>query len=134
MQKLGFKPKPINMVLGSATVALEPGSLRAYGTVTKPRPSDSAPLAEWDEYWDSRLASLSDQMDWLREDMNKADNELSERLKRESVERQEAVGRLEERLKVVVGGKGGGGLVRAWWGFFITGVGALLQGLAAQLG
>jgi hypothetical protein len=66
--------------------------------------------------------------------MKEADERLAKRLKVERAERHAGDARLEERLKVVVGGEGGSGIAKAWWGFFITGVGALLQGLAGQLG
>jgi hypothetical protein len=131
MRTLGIKPKPSHVRLEPAELKLSTGQVRPQAT--KPRPTIGAPRTEWNEYWDSRLGNLSEQIDWLRKDMKEANDSLAKRLKAESAERHTAITRLEERLKVVVGGEGGRGLVRTWWGLAITAVGALLQGLAQGL-
>jgi hypothetical protein len=126
---LGLGPKPITIPIDSAAMELEAArSIHPYKT--KPHPSDAAPHSEWVEYWDSRLGNLSDQLAWLKEDMKEADNDLAKRLKAEAAERQTAHAELSERLKVLVGGEGGSGLVRTWVGLAITMVGVLLSGLA----
>jgi hypothetical protein len=113
-RRLGFKPKPITIHAEPATLTVTAGEARVL--TTKGRPSDAAPHSQWTAYWDSRLGNLSDQIDWLREDMKEADNDLGARLKAERVGRHEAIAQLQERLRVVVGGEGGRGLRRTWWG------------------
>jgi hypothetical protein len=124
---LRIKPNRVTVQVHPATLTLEALPARVY--TTKARPSDGAPLSQWNEYWDSRLKNLSDQITWVREDMKKEDDSLARRLKDENAERHTAVAQLEERLTSVVGGEGGRGLARTWWGFAVTAFGVLLQGL-----
>jgi hypothetical protein len=105
-------------------------TLTARGTVTKGRPSDAAPHSQWTAYWDSRLSALSEQIAWLKQDTEKAHRALAEQLTTERTERHEAIDQLQERLKVVVGGEGGRGLRRTWWGLAVTALGVLLQGVS----
>jgi hypothetical protein len=128
-RRVGFKPHT-RAHAGVATAFGAAATLAARGTVTKGRPSDAAPHSQWTAYWDSRLEALSDQMTWLKEDMEKGDRGLAEKLSTEQTERHEAIVQLQERLRVVVGGEGGRGLRRTWWGLAVTALGVLLQGVS----
>jgi hypothetical protein len=132
-RRLGIKPAGRLVQLeGTASSMGLAGSARLL--VTKGRPSEAASLAEWNAYWDSRLENLSDQITWLHQDTKEANDRLAKRLEAESTERHAGDARLEERLTVVIGGEGGSGLAKTWWGLAITFVGSLLQGLAQGLG
>jgi hypothetical protein len=127
-RRLGFKPPARVVQLGTALMEVSAlGGVRAFST--KPRPSDAASLTEWNEYWDSRLGNLADQIGWLKQDMKKADHELGARVSAESDARSAAVSDLQQRMRTAIGGQDGRGLVKTWWGLALTFVGVLLQGL-----
>ena len=69
-------------------------------------------------------------MTWLTHDMEKADRDLAEKLATERAEREEQIAQLQDRLRVVLGGEGGRGLTRPFWGLVVTALGVLLQGVS----
>lgn len=131
-QRIGPKPQP-RVVQGSVALDGVAAVGTARGVVTKARPSDDATLSEWNEYWESRLGNLSERIDLVTMDLRDADRKTQERLAAESSARSEGDRKLEERLRVVVGGEGGSGLVKTWWGLAVAGAGTLVSGLAGML-
>jgi hypothetical protein len=113
------------LAVADAATATGVARLRAQGV--RGRPSEDAPLDEWNAYWESRINNLGQRLDWVVEDMQQADAENTRRITEEARQRETAITRLEERLLVVVGGDGGRGLVRTWWGLILIGCGAFLQ-------
>lgn len=131
---LGFKSKPTNAEVGTAASGFG-GAFSARVLKAKARPSDDdAPPSEWHAYWDSRLENLSVQLAWLMEDTKEADRDLGQRLSDEAAERQTADAELSERLRVVLAGEGGSGLVKTWSGLALTLFGVLLSGVAQVIG
>ena len=127
---VGSKGQPVNLQISGSLSALRvTGDVRL--SVIKARPSEDAPLAEWNAYWDSRLAELRERIDLVAEDRREADEEIRDRLTQESSDRKEENRRLESRLRAVVGGEEGSGLVKTWWGLVVTAVGVALQGVAS---
>ena len=127
------KPRHHHVEARDSAVGIESaGEVRAQGT--RGRPTDDAPLPEWNLYWESRLNNLDQRLDWLTEDMRKADMANATRIAQLTERFETAIARLEERLRVVVGGEGGRGLIRTWWGLIAIGAGAIFQVAGGLIG
>jgi hypothetical protein len=125
-RRIGLKPPPKVVQLGGAVETDMLASARLQ--TTKARPSEAASLAAWNDYWESRLGNLAEQIQWARHDMKKADNDLAKRISDEASARSAAVAELQARVRTVVGGEGGRGLVKTCWGLALAFVGVLMQG------
>lgn len=66
--------------------------------------------------------------------MREADARNAERIAEVTKTVETEIPRLQERLRDVVGGKGGRGLVRTWWGLVAIGGGAVLQVVGGLIG
>ncbi|MCA1693388.1 MAG: hypothetical protein LC749_00910 [Actinobacteria bacterium] len=130
--KLGRK-RVHRVVIGS-TVGATASVGHARGQLTRTRPADDAPLAEWNLYWESRVDNLDERLGDLQRDTKAADDLLERRVAGEEAARVSADTELAENLRMIIGGKEGSGLVKAWWGLFATALGTLLQGIAPIFG
>jgi hypothetical protein len=101
-------------------------ALPIHPAMTKPRPRAAAPASEWNTYWDSQLEALRSRIDW---GLKNADTDTRQLVDKEATERAAADRRLGERLRVVLGGEGGAGLVEAYWGVAAAAVGTVVTGL-----
>ena len=121
------------MVIGSTLGAIASvGHARVQ--VTRTRPADDAPLAEWNLYWESRVGNLDERLEVLQRDTKAADDLLERRVVGEEAARASGDTELAEKLRMIIGGKEGSGLVKACWGLFATALGTLLQGIAPLFG
>lgn len=103
-------------------------------TVTRGRPAEDATEADWRAYWSLRIEDVEGLIVRLRSDLSNADRELGRRLEEEAAQRRERDLHLEDRLRNVVGGQGGRGLRKAWWGLAATLVGTVLWGFGGYFG
>lgn len=109
------------------------GEGRATGRLqgVRAQPAPDAPQSDWVVYWDSRLANLSERIDWANEDIRTGREEARVKIDHEESERRRADDEVERKLGRLLGGENGSGLVMAWWGIVMAVVGAALQTAAA---
>jgi hypothetical protein len=104
-------------------------ALGARGQTLPKRPADDAPLTDWNAYWELRLAALSKQVGWVKDDLKASHEDMAEKLAAERGERHASIAQVQEKLRVVVGGDEGRGLAVTWWGLVLTAVGTALQAI-----
>jgi len=112
-----------------AKASIVAASLSGEGRATgrqgvRAQPAPDAPQSDWVVYWDSRLANLSERIDWANEDIRTGREEARVKIDHEESERRRADDEVERKL-------GRLGLVMAWWGIVMAVVGAALQTAAA---
>ena len=117
-------------VYGRATMDIGV-TLSAHGQAIEPRPRDSAPMSEWNRYWDARLAAITKRVARVNADLKEARQDVGQQIAREASERAAGDAELESRFITALAGRNGRGLVKAWWGLLATFIGTLLAGLAS---
>lgn len=128
----GREPSPRVHQASVAATIKSAGQLRAQGV--RGKPSEDEPLTEWNLYWESRINNLNQKLEWINNDMRKADEELSKRLAEETQARLKSDAASKQRQEELLAGEGGKGLVRTSWGLPATLFGTLLQGVAGIFG
>ncbi len=121
-------------VIGTSAFASGGAVMNARGLVTKGRPAQDAAHEQWVAYWDSQIAALQTQVDWLNEDLRAARTEIDDRLTTETTARIAGDAELAEKVRAWLGGERGRGLALTFWGLVAAVVGTLLQGLAGLFG
>lgn len=106
----------------------------ARGQSLPPRPADDAELNEWVAFLERRLANIDEGLVWSREDLKEAVAKLGARIEAEASARSAADEERDDKLRRVMGGEEGGGLVKTFWGLSATALGALLQAIASLVG
>lgn len=98
-----------------------------------PRPDSFEPSEAWIRHLIQRLDNLEVLCERDRNEARERMAKIEERADAADKDLRTAIGDVEEKLERSIGGEGGRGLDRAWWGLAITLVGVFLQSLAMGL-
>lgn len=132
--KRAFGWRPTTHYVEAHGTAHATGSARVGIQVTRVRPADDAPLVEWNRYWDRRLDDLQRSLDSFAEEMRDADEKNIARIADEVSRLEGLIAQLGDDVRVVAGGKGGGGLIKAWYALIAIGLGGFLQIIGVLIG
>ena len=128
----GWRPKTHYVEAHDTVHVVDSGKVRVRAT--RGRPADDASLAEWNLYWESRLKNLQHDLDSFAEDMREADAKNARSLAEETQRLERLIAEIREDVRFVAGGKGGGGLIKAWYALIAIGLGAFLQIIGVLIG
>lgn len=132
--KRAFGWRPTMHYVEAHGTAHATGSARVGIQVTRARPANDASLAEWNRYWGYRLDDLQRNLDSFAEEMRDADKKNMARIVDEVSRLEGLIAQLGNEVRVVAGGKGGGGLIKAWYALVAIGLGGFLQIIGVLIG
>lgn len=121
-------------VVGMGASVTASATASATAIVTKGRPADSATQQAWNEYWQSHIDALKQQLNTVREQHQKSVDRLVKRMDEQRDDTNRNINEVRERLNLGLAGPNGHGLRLAWYGLFLTLLGTLAGGIASLAG